>query len=739
MKRYRLLSAVSALTIGVSIPALATHSAEAGDIHFFEEIVVTAQKRESSLQDTPLAVTALTGATIEKSGTVTVQDIAAITPGLVVGGNAGFEYAISIRGISSAVAGSGADTPTGTYVDGVYLGRPVGAIFDLADIERIEVLRGPQGTLYGRNTVGGAVSVYTGKPSHEFEGKLRGTVAERGIRRIAGAVGGPVVEDTLNGRISVSYSSSDSWVENLTGSDLFDVESFIVRGVLEYMPSDDISFLLRADYGKVDDPFYGKNIATESVSPPAVTPDLLEDFNRVSLSDVSFMEREFYGTSLEVSVNFGEHILTSISAYRENEHVYETDTDGSPLRIFRSANRENQHQFSQELRLNSPGGETLDWILGAYFFTETVVQDFYVDVLPAAVNFGRFSKNKTSSYAAFGQADWHVSERLTATIGLRYSYESKDFGFTFQPTPLTPDQIGEAYDRIVLFPQRAPYVTDTESWSAVTGKVGLSWQLTDDALLYGSISQGFKSGGFNFAPVNPAGDAPFDQEDLIAYEVGVKADVFDGVARANLSAFYYDYKDLQVRIPIEPGVILIENASDARVYGGEFELQVRPLDRLLIQGSLAVLHTEYSAFVQTGGVIPLCTGGESGVTSQNIAFCDVSGNELNRAPSYTFNVVVEYTMPIGDTGYLVPRVSYSYEDSVFYTEQNDHVFGHDGYETLDASLTYRSGSEMWSVSVFGRNLTNDRIYTHVVPIGTAPMASGINEPRTFGVSVNLDF
>ena len=735
--RYILLSSVAA--IAVAHPAFAQDAEgerETG-ARQLDTVVVTAQKRESNLQDTPISVSAVTGENLEANGDVTVQDIALTTPGLVVGGNAAFEYSVSLRGISSAAAGIGADAPTGTYVDGVYIGRPAGAIFDLADIDRIEVLRGPQGTLYGRNTVGGAISVFTEKPTDEFEGVIKGTIAERGIARVAGALSGPIVEDRLNGRISASYGSTDAWVSNISGPDILDTESIMLRGALEFTPSDTVSFLLRADYGDLDDPLYSKNITTDAVFPPQTNPELIGDFDTVSLSEENFQTREFWGVSLESTFDIGELTLTSITAYRDNEHVYQLDTDGSPSRIFRSGHNETQDQFSQELRLTSPGNQTVDWIVGAYYFTESAQQDFYVEVLTTPINLGRFSENETTSYAIFGQADWNITDRLTATGGIRYSDEEKDFKFAFQPTLLTPAQVGDPYSDLNRFDRTVDFTEDSASFDAVTGKLGLSYQ-ADNALYYASISQGFKSGGFNFAPFNATGDEPFDQEEVVAYEIGAKSDFADGNVQLNTSAFYYDYSDLQVRIPIVPGQILIENASDAEVYGVEFELLATPVENLFVQAGLALLESEYKDFVQEGGIIPLCTGGVTG-TNNGVAFCDVSGNTLNRAPDVTFNIAAEYYFDLGETGSLTPRLAYAREGEVFYTEQNDPAFGHGGYETLDAQLTYKPAGEQFSISVFGRNLTDDRVYTHAIPIGTAPIASGINEPRTYGLSFKAEF
>ena len=757
-KKSFLLSSTTLLLFSAPAFAQEVDETTAGG-RTLDTIVVTAEKRESNVQDTPISLTAVTSDAIDANGDVTVEDIALTTPGLVVGGNAAFEYSVSIRGIASAIAGVGADTPTGTYIDGVYIGRPVGAIFDLADVDRVEILRGPQGTLYGRNTVGGAVSVYSKRPSDSFEGNFKGTIAERGIRRFSGGLSGPIIADKLNGRVSASYSEVEPWVENLTGPDILGTESLIVRGALEFIPNDYINVLLRADYGDVEDPLYGKNItefvrdsdpASGTVLPPQTDTSLIPRFDVVSHSETSAQSREFFGFSLEANIDIGDLTLTSITAYRDNEHIYDWDTDGSPLRIFRSGHLEEQDQFSQELRLASPGGQAIDWIVGAYYFTESAHQDFYVENFTVPGNFARFSDNKTESVAVFGQADWNATDKLTATLGLRYSYETKDFGFAFQPTiPLTAAQIGDPFSPLNRLPRTVPFNQDSENWDAVTGKVGLSYQASDDVLLYASVAQGFKSGGFNFAPRNPAGDPPFDQEENLAYELGVKSDLFDGRARLNAAAFFYDYENLQVRVPIEPGVFQVRNASDAEIYGGEIEFEAQPIDRLYIQASLALLQTEYVDFLQIETIPAFCVGGISGTAnpdggdpndpSDDVPTCDVSGNELNRAPNYTFNVAVEYAIPMPGGSTLTPRLSYAYEDDVFYTEQNDPRAGHDGYETLDALLTYRTPNENFSISVFGRNLTDDRVYTHVIPIGTAGIASGVNQPRTFGVSFDLDF
>lgn len=708
-----------------------------------EKIQITAQKRVTSLQETPLSITALTDEMLRAEGANTLEDIAAFTPGLVVGGNATFEFPVAIRGVSGAAAGIGADAPTAIYVDGVYLGRPSAAVFQMVDLERIEVLRGPQGTLYGRNTVGGAINLTSKKTSDEFE--FYGTLGVTDLNeyKVQGGISGPL-SDTVAYRLSGAYTDRDDWIEGLDGNGVSGSSTNTLRGAISYNPNDSVELVFRGDYTDIEDPLIAKTIAVTNIDPvsqlPVVTPTIsASDFDKTTQSEAVFQDREMWGVSIQADVDIGDLTFTSITAYREGESAAQFDADGTANRILRSGQGgpgETQDQFSQEIRLTSPNFERLEWIIGAYFFEESSSYQLDVELLEAGVNLGRHSTNETSNWAAFGQFDFHVTDDLTFTAGLRYSDEEKQFailGPVATPGAFDPANLS---DFLSYFPPTVPLnKLPKAEWTSWTPKVGLSWNAGEDTMIYGSYSEGFKSGGHNIL----SGEGSFDPEEVSSWELGMKTDFAEGLIRVNTSVFYYDYENLQVRIPGPPGTTFIQNAATANIYGGEIEFQAVPTENLQISGGISLLHAEYDEYIQGEG-IPLsnagCSGGEF---DSSTGTCDLGGNRLNRAPRYAYNLVGSYDFPLANSGLLTARLSYQYEDAVFFTEQNKSTEGHGGWESLNARLTYRLPGDNVQVAIFGRNLTDDRHYTHVLPIGANTIATGANLSRIFGAEISFQY
>lgn len=710
-----------------------------------EEIIVTAQKREASVQETPISITALSGETLAAEGVSTLEDIAAFTPGLVVGGNATFEFPIALRGVSGAAAGIGADAPTAIYVDGVYLGRPSAAVFDLVDLDRIEILRGPQGTLYGRNTVGGAISLYSKAPSDQFEAYVGATLSDLSSWNLKGSISGPL-SDKVGYRLSASTKETDDWISNQDGTSVGGSSSKTIRGALSVNPSDSVALIFRGDYTDIEDPLMAKTIAITTTDPltllPVKTPTAAAgDFDSSTQSERVFQDRDMWGLSVQLDMDIGELGLTSISAYREGTSAAQFDADGLPARILRSGQGgpgEEQDQFTQEIRLTSPGGEMIDWIVGTYYFTESASYQLDVELLGAGTNLGRHAENETTNYAVFGQLDWNITDTVTVTAGLRFSDEEKKFSLlgpiatagAFDPASLD--------DSLSYFPPLVPLQKlPRASWESWTPKLGINWQATEDIMAYMSFSKGFKSGGHN--AIGGVGDPAFDPEKVSSWEVGVKSELLDNRVRMNGALFYYDYQNLQVRIPGPPGTTFIQNAAEAEIYGGEIELQVVPTDNLRLTAALSLLHSEYKDYTQ-GEDNPVaasgCLGGNYDTATQ---ICDLSGNRLNRAPEVSYSVNIEYDFLLSNNALLTPRLSYQYEGELFYTEQNIDSDAHDGWESLNGRLTYTTGDGQTELSLFAKNLTDDRHYTHIIPIGANSVASGVSQPRTFGAEFSVRY
>lgn len=716
-----------ALVAGLYVPFGQADAEDDASTLKLGNVVVTAEKRETNIQDTPVSITAITAETLEAEGVRSIEDIAGFTPGLVVGGNAGFQFPISIRGISAAPNGIGSDSPAAIYVDGVYLGRPTSAVFDMVDLERIEVLRGPQGTLYGRNAVGGAINITSKKPSDELEVFGSASFSDLEESRTQASISGPI-SDTVGYRLSASYRNTGDWLDNTDGRRVGGGNGLALRGALDFELGDNLNLIVRGDYTDIDDPYYSKRIELlGTVLPVASNYDTMTD------NEVSFSKREMWGVSAEANLDIGDLSLISISAYRESFSRTQIGSDGIIDRVLRSGSApgegEDQNQFSQELRLVSPGGEKVDWILGGYYFTETGNFDLNIENYGAGVSIDFSPYTTTDNFAAFGQADIHLTDALSLTAGLRYSWEKKDFTFRSQVVPLTVNADVNIPVTSVPNSTAAIALDDDDTWSSWTPKIGLNYDLSEDVLLYGSYSQGFKSGGFNSIGSDPA----YDPEKVSAWEVGMKSDLAGGRVRLNASAFYYDYTDLQVRVPIAVGVIQVQNAANAEIYGGEIELQAIPVDNMLVTAGLALNHARYKDYLQTP--VTECPGGAyDAVTST----CDLSGNALNRAPDTTFSLTALYDFELANGATVTPRLSYQYEGKSYYTEQNLPYQGHNGWESLGARLTYATADDGLNLSLFARNITDDRYYAHSLPIGTAfTITTGPNRPRTFGIELSV--
>lgn len=676
-----------------------------------QEITVTAQKRSEKLQETPLAVSAVDEELIENYTVADLRDLSRFTPSLVVGGSAAFEYPIAMRGISSAVSGIGADTPVAIYVDGVYLGRPSSAIFELVDVERVEVLRGPQGTLYGRNATGGAINIITKKPKEHMELQADLLSGSYNNTRVRAAITNSLVPGKLSGSFSGVFNERDGWGHNMTDDQKLNGEgNFNVRGSLRYTPSDNHEWLLRVDAGESEDFNAGKDNSGLFIKE-------LGDRDTFFINEEPFGLREYSGISLTSNHQLSESIsLTTITAWRENEHEFFIDSDGTPLQLARLHQApEEQEQTSFEVQL-SGSRENLDWLVGYYHFQEDSKTNILIDLFGPGVRLGTYPTNETNSNALFSQATWHATDRLNVTGGLRFSKESKDF----TNSAANPGVIGTT-------PSAARAVAQSNSWDSFTPKLTFDWRLNEDFMLYTTYSEGFKSGGFNFLSNEPA----FDPEELNAYEIGLKSDLLNRKLRLNVTAFTYDYQDLQVRIPGAPGVVFIQNAAEATVDGLEVEGAARPTMGWDFRFNFALLDAAYDTYdrlIRDANGDPVI--GEDG----NPLIESLAGNKLNRAPKTKGGISAQYSKT-GSGGMFSGFLSYNFSDELFFTEINEELGKHDGWDKIDARLSYTFFNGL-TLSAFGNNITDERHNTHMIPIGPWKVTMS-NIGRTYGLELSF--
>ncbi|MBP7337418.1 TonB-dependent receptor [Niveispirillum sp.] len=712
------LATATAMTLA-PLPALA----QAVDSDVLEEIIVTATKMgDTRLQETPLAITAFTADALERTGIKDVRDLAGSTPNLVVAQNGAFAQ-LYIRGIGSNNVFAGSDPSTTVHMDGVYLARPAAVFNNFLDVERIEVLRGPQGTLYGRNSVGGTINIVSRLPDNNVKAKAQATIGNYDLYRGEAYVSGPLIEDKLYGSVSIMGSKHDGYFKNVvpSGNDRASEDTWGTRAILRATPNEALEMVFRADYLADYGHFVGNQALLQPFRPVAggavdpVTEAIRGDWHKVALDSPSDTDRKIKGVSAEITYSFSDAaVLKSLTAYRKSDLNYITDTDATDLHRQETRQQEYQDQLSEELNL-SGRLDRFKYVLGLYYFDEHI--DTFSTV--TAFNLNRVTNPAptvdTKAWSGYGQGSFDVTDQFTLTAGIRYTDEKKDFDQYLNIYTLSTGAPLATYPRRYL---------NQGHYTAWTPKFGAEYKVTDDVMLYASATRGFKSGGFNFSSGNTAqGFAP---ETLWSYEAGFKTEFADRRVRLNGSAFTYDYKDLQVQSFLVPGVTDITNASDAKVDGVELELTTRPVTGLDIGATLTYLNARYKNYPQAP--IP---GTSPAVT------IDASGKYLNSSPKWAYMLYGQYNFDVGGGSAFV-RGEYGWKDRQYFTVVNDPIQTMGSYDLLNASIGFAPEGGNWQVVLYGRNLSDTQ---YLVSTGTfTAVPSGTpGDPRTYGLRLTYTY
>ena len=718
------------LCLGVPPGALAQ---ESGGV-VLEEITVTAERREQSLQDVPIAVTAFSGDMVKEGGITGIGDIALQTPNFTMGSFNTAESQLFLRGIGSTNDGPVSDPSVAVFIDDVYIGRPSGASTDLYDLERIEVLRGPQGTLYGRNAAGGAVNIFTKKPQHEFEAKAGVTVGDYSLVNLRGYINGSI-SDTVAAKLTANIRQRDGYAENVTtGQDLEDDDTTSLRGQLLFTPADTVDVLLGFDYTDIDnsgDNRFLTNFDIEPIFPPPLTSaqqaeiaTFGNDPRKSSHDEIQRSEKTLWGLMARVEADLGWATLTSITAYRESESSWWqalvpllADKDGG-LGIFDVDDGADQEaeQVSQELRL-AGATDNLNWVAGLYYFDENVYKsERFVTYwgpttgLDVLFNSGDVSFNMdgdTTSFAAFGQFTWDMTDAVALTLGARYTDDEKEQ--TSRALSNEP-QAGLVWG-IPLGPSGAPYATSgKETWDKVTTRVSLDWDVTDEHMIYATFSEGFKSGSFNSHTPSPLiAAAPLLPEFATNIEVGARTQWMDGRVRFNLTYFDLEYEDLQTWALVD--FVLVADNAAAEVSGVETDFAVAFTENFSINGSFATLDGEF-------------TEGAN------------AGNELRKAPDQTWSISANFSVPLQSGAGLDLVATSSYTDKYHMELDNDLRGLEPDVTVLDASVKFTSADERWDLTLWGKNLSDELYAVHHIDGSFGGGTKIWAPPRTYGVSFN---
>ncbi|MEH6584160.1 MAG: TonB-dependent receptor [Halioglobus sp.] len=695
-----------AAAVAAGMFALSSMQAQA----VLEEVIVTAQKKEESLQTVAIAVSAFSAETFNNAGMLKVEDLTRLTPGFSISVYNPVSPQPYIRGIGSNPSDAGSDASIGIFVDEVYAGRAGGYSADMFDIERVEVLRGPQGTLYGRNVPGGAINVISKRPTQELEGFIELTGGDYDLRAAKGAISGPF-SDSVAGRLAFSTRKRDGHIENVvTGNDLGDEDNVSFRGRLDFDLSETFSLQLIAEnseddllgpaarnYEGISSTLLLEGLGVGFLAP--VEPPTSPAIDTVELAVDGFAEREMEGYSMKMDWELGAMTLTSITGYRKSDYAFEDDLLGIAIPLFLNSAEESSDQISQEFRLSS-SSERLEWTAGLYYLEEDVERlefwdisyldpIFGLDLIGQTAAVGYDQENKTTSYAVFGQLTYSFTDRLDLTLGGRYSQDKKDFSLTTSGTEigfvlLTPDpETGVA----------SPFsASDDETWSNFTPKIALEFAASDALFFYGSYARGFKSGGYNgLATDSGKASTPFDEEQADSYELGMKSDFMDNRVRLNAALYYTDYADMQVFFTNPGGLGLnIDNAAEATIQGIELELFLSPIDGLDISATYAYLDTEVDEFDDKPEVV---------------------GNQLARSPEHTASLSAQYILSVSDGLDILMRADYSYQDSMFFNIENSSISAADDYDLVNVRLALQ-GAQGWELALWGRNISDEEYRVH---------------------------
>jgi len=742
-------------------------------------IVVTARRRNENAQDVPIALSVLGGKRLESTNVFTLDQAKQQIPSLQIFAINPRNTNINIRNLGSnaSVSSDGLDSGVGVYVDDVYYARPGQSVFDLVDIDRIEVLKGPQGTLFGRNTTAGAVSITTRAPSFTPQATAEVSVGNYDYVQARASTSLPIIDDKVAIRLTASNTYRQGTVDNVrTGGKLLNLDSQTLRGQILIKPTDTFTLRVIADYsirnencclglpaGVVTTLPNGTPIANNFYQRAAwlgYTLPTLNAFDRITdINAASYYKVKQKGISANAQWSLGDVSLTSITAYRTWDWEPHNDTDATGLSVFNlSQTTTHQKQFSQELRLASTGTRTIDWVAGLYYFHQSLLTqaltEFGADAagfaLPpavpaaigsAALNAFRFvsdSRAKTDSYAVFGQANWHLSDRLTLTGGLRFTQEKKSGDFDQRQiggvdlSTLPVAVAGAARGIRNNFGPANSYTARTTN-SSLSGQATLAYKLSPDVLTYATYARGNKSGGLNIANLPSGVDPVVGPEKVDHYELGVKTTPLPGVT-LNGAAFWTEIQDFQSTFSdAARSLTYLTNAAKVRSRGGEIDLQADPFKGAWFYASATYADTVYLSYRNAP-----CPFGVPGVGGT--ATCDLSGQSLPNAPRWAFAAGGEVARPMAGKEVYV-GADWSYKSSFNSAADNSPVGRIDGYSLVNARAGIRLPGGQWDLYGWARNLLNKDYYTRlgVAPFNTGLLVASVGEPRTYGVTGRFRF
>ncbi|NVE94375.1 TonB-dependent receptor [Altererythrobacter lutimaris] len=700
-------------------------------------IVVTAQRREQSLQDVPISIAAVTGEQLANTQTTGFEDLERLVPSLQFQtGASDRDGTVAIRGFGTSGRNNELDPSVGIFVDGVFMDRTGNGVGDFVDIERVEVLRGPQGTLFGKNSPAGIVHFITKNPSFDWEGDFRASYGNFDELQVGGTISGPLIGDTVAVRVSGFRNERDGFYTNtLTGSELRNRDRWGVRGKILFEPSDEFSLVLSGDYGKDDE-----------LGPGGDRLDSPFDFEVAQNTD-GVVQAERWGLSGEANIQLGDHTLTWIAAYRNFENFRNQDGDFSAVDFLPvlESNPVSEH-WTQEIRIASPDDQPFNYVAGFFYFNKQLDNNLRTQVGSALAGGAlngqgevRTSSFFNESYSFFAHGNYRFADdRFNIFAGLRYTDEFKRQTDVTQNTPLAFLIGFQEFDESETFEDQV-----------VTWTAGLQFFPNPDLMAYATVATGYKSGGTNapnarFDPPRPTQFAP---ETSTNYEVGLKSTLFDGLATMNIAVFLTEFEDFQAsQFDATTDAQILTNVGALESYGVEFDAQINPADGLTFNIAAAYTEATYADFVGAVANAFQQNLNATDPTAPNPGFDpvtgtqDLSGRPLPNTPEWNISASARYDRPVSDTVDVFGQAELLYRSSVFLNTDLDPNLTQGPLTLVNLRAGFRVGG--FGFNLYAENLFEER---YLISGGDIPNFGGggyfvyAGDPRTYGAQVTFSF
>jgi len=726
MKKSAFFGASALAGAVFAMTATGAHAqAAAGEATTLNEVIVTAQRRTEKLQDVPISITAVTGEGLTKAGVQSFRDLQTLAPAFKVS-NTGVFVQVAIRGITSTALGPGIENNVAVYVDGFYQPDSTSLGGDFANVRDVQILKGPQGTLYGRNATGGALIINTFEPNDErMIVDLGASYGNLDDKRIRGYVGLPITKGVSLG-VGAYSRRNDGYIKNIDGRNGAPYKNDEYRVKLKLEPTSDLTFILGyTGFFKSDASALAYSMQTHaSPALPPIGPLRTDKVGEISMNvDPQFKVR-LSETNLKSQWANSLGTLTSYTSYADERTFFDNDYDATKAPFLRIPATLHRHTFQEAVDFAMTPSDRLSLTVGGLYFHDNSSIDS--ELWQAARLYGTSTAQNTRAWALYADGTWQATEKLYVTAGLRYSKDKRLIRAGFDTPP---------YTRFTP-PTRASY----DAW---TPRFNLRYEISPDTNVYASYSKGFKSGLFNSTAGDTTGAnyrVPIRPEKIDAFEVGFKT------ARSRYhfeaAAYYYDYKDLQVTAitqlqnPPRTATVLT-NAATARIYGAEASLTAAVTDALNVRVGGAYTHARYRKFLGAGVTIPGPTGLNVSATQ------DFSGLRIARAPDWTFNAGADYTIPVGEGRVVVSgngyyTSSYAPQNEAYNPATGDHYYYQKAYFSANAAIDWTLPGDHVTVGAYVNNLTDKRfrISSGANPFGTYYVQS---QPRTYGVRVGYKY